>query len=49
MRQPTFGRRATRAERYEHARWSMRGAEDIDALYREWPLYERLAIMMYCM
>ena len=47
----TFGRRrSTRAERYEHARWRMNTAsEEVDVLYREWHLLERLAITTFCM
>ena len=40
---------ASRAERYEHARWKLaQRGEEIDVVYREWPLYERLAITLHC-
>ena len=44
------GRRATRVERYEHGRWRLsRSSEEVDVLYREWTLYERLALTLFCM
>lgn len=43
-------RKATQAERYEHARWSRRrDAERIDVQYRQWALYDRLQITLFCM
>ena len=36
---------ASKAQVYEHARWRhSRSSEDIDALYREWNLYDRISI-----
>ena len=37
----------TRAHIYEHARWTKsRTGEQIDVIYRQWPLYERLKITL---
>ena len=43
-------RKATRAEQYEHARWSVpRSSEPIHVMYREWSLWDRLQITLACM
>ena len=43
-------RLASPEEIYEHARWRRkRGSEAIDVLYKELPLYDRLAITLLCM
>ena len=50
VREPTLNRRtATRPERYEHARWKLcQSGEEVDVIYREWHLLDRLAITLYC-
>ena len=47
----TLGTRAaTGPETYEHARWRRRrSSEDIDVIYRQWSLRERLTITQWCM
>ena len=43
-------RKATPTEVYEHARWRLaRAALPIDAVYREWTLWDRLQITLCCM
>ena len=42
-------RAASKPERYEHARRKLaQKGEEIDVVYREWPLYDRLAITLFC-
>lgn len=42
--------KASTIQIYEHARWTRRrSGEQIDVLYRQWPLYERLKITLFCM
>jgi hypothetical protein len=41
---------ATKAQIYEHGRWRLkRSSEDIDKVYQQWPLSERLKITLYSM
>lgn len=41
---------ATNAQIYEHGRWRLkRSSEDIDKIYQQWPLSERLKITLYSM
>jgi hypothetical protein len=45
----TQRRKATQPERYEHARWSRRrSGEEIHVMYRQWSLYDRLKITLFC-
>ena len=45
----TQRRKATPKERYEHARWNYkRAGERIDVQYRQWSLYDRLKITIFC-
>ena len=42
-------RKATMEQRYEHARWSWkRAGEKIYIQYRQWGLYERVKITLFC-
>jgi hypothetical protein len=41
-------RKATKPQVYEHGRWRLRrSAEDIDIIYRQWTLFERLQLTLY--
>ena len=41
-------RKASKAQVYEHARWMMkRSSEEIDVLYREWTLHDRLCLTLH--
>jgi hypothetical protein len=43
-------RKATKTQVYEHARWRRRrSSEDIDIMYREWTLRDRIKITLYSM
>jgi hypothetical protein len=43
-------RKATKPQLYEHGRWRRRrSGEDIDIVYREWTMYQRLVITLFCM
>ena len=49
-RHPPPMRLATQAEVYEHARWrTRRRNEAIDVQYRQWTLFDRVAITLHCM
>ena len=42
-------KKASKIQIYEHGRWNLkRGSEDIDVLYREWTLYDKLRITLFC-
>jgi len=44
------GPKASMTQVYEHARWTRtRSGEQIDVIYRQWPLYERLKITLFNM
>lgn len=50
LRGESHRRLATLDEIYEHARWQRkRSGEAVDLLYKELPLYDRLAITLLCM
>jgi hypothetical protein len=41
--------KATKPQVYEHGRWHLRrSAEDIDIIYRQWTLFERIQLTLYC-
>lgn len=41
---------ASKAQIYEHGRWRLkRSSEDIDKVYQQWPISERLKITLYSM
>lgn len=43
-------RKATSAEQYEHGRWTrQRSGEPLHVMYRDWPLWDRLQITLFCM
>lgn len=43
-------RKATPAEQYEHGRWArQRANEPLHVMYRDWPLWDRLQITLFCM
>ena len=47
---PTVRRKASPVEVYEHGRWRRnRGNEAIDVMYREWTLFDRLQLTLFCM
>ena len=50
LREPRYNRRkATPIEIYEHGRWRVaRSSESAPTMYREWTLWDRLQITMYC-
>jgi hypothetical protein len=42
-------RRASKEQRYEHARWRLQcTGESVDALYREWNLRDRVRLTLFC-
>lgn len=43
-------RRATTVETYEHARWRQRrgNTEDIDKVYQEWSIFNRIQLTLWC-
>lgn len=51
VREKKTGRKkATQPEIYEHGRWRQRReSEPIDVMYRQWSLYDRLQITLWCM
>jgi hypothetical protein len=44
-------RKVTKPQLYEHGRWRRRhhSGEDINIVYREWTMYQRLVITLFCM
>ena len=42
-------RRATAVEVYEHGRWRKKRGEDIDKMYQEWTIYDRIQLTLHCM
>lgn len=47
---PSVRRKASPVEVYEHARWRMkRNSEAIDVMYRQWTLFDRIQLTLYCM
>ena len=48
-RRPGSVRRATKEERFEHARWRQKRAPDIDLHYLEWGIEERIKLTLLAM